>query len=207
MSRQHGRTNAIWYKPKRIIHRYTVEKIDKFTVRFVSWSLVRTFLTGGTCRFSSSQRETPPGAGRQVQPNFQWFSGVTKSAKTVSAIFCSYTSRPMPVQQMNISKLSKQTNGLKWFPLAVAGTSHVWPSRKPFQNTSRRGTPPGVDRYNPMPMIFRDNQVSKNCICHLFFCSCTSRPMPVHQMNKSKLSKHTNGLKWFPLAVAGTSHV
>ena len=40
-------------KPKRIIYRYTVGKIDKFTVQFVSWSLARTFLTGGTCGFSS----------------------------------------------------------------------------------------------------------------------------------------------------------
>ena len=98
--------------------------------------------------------------------------------KTVSATFCPSTSRRMPVQQMNISKLSElstsqlqstelrfllravdpgiiselfklsklsklpklsnQKNGLKWFPLAVAGGSHVWPSRKPFQNPSQR---------------------------------------------------------------------
>ena len=50
----------------------------------------------------------------------------------------------MPVQQMNISKLSKHANGLKWFPLAVAGTSHIWPTRKPSQNPSQRQTPPGV---------------------------------------------------------------
>ena len=55
-------------------------------------------------------------------------SGIIKSAKAVSAIFCSSTSRRMPVQQMNISKLSKLSKHatvLKWFPLAVAGTSHV----------------------------------------------------------------------------------
>ena len=44
----------------------------------------------------------------------------------------------MPVQQMNISKLSKHTTVLKWFPLAIAGILYVWPSRKPFQTPSQR---------------------------------------------------------------------
>jgi hypothetical protein len=48
-----------------------------------------------------------------------------KSAKTVSAIFCSSSSRRMPVQQMNKSKLPKHANVLKWFPLAVAGISRL----------------------------------------------------------------------------------
>ena len=71
-------------------------------------------------------------------------SGIIKTVKTVPAIFGSSTSRRMPVQQMNIfklsklSKLTKDTTVLEWFPLAVAGISDVWPSRKPFQNPSQR---------------------------------------------------------------------
>ena len=32
------------------------------------------------------------------------------------------------------AEATPNTNVLKWFLFAIAGTSHVWPSRKPFQN-------------------------------------------------------------------------
>ena len=53
MSRQYGRTMAFDTKTRKDNIQIHGRKIDKFTVQFVSWSLVRTFPTGGTCGFSS----------------------------------------------------------------------------------------------------------------------------------------------------------